>query len=141
MKYAFAGDREISVNILSFLISKGYKPLALLVPDKTKSSHAKELIALSGIEKEFIFEGKEFLENINLFKSLDLDYIFGVHFPYIIPTEVLELPKIGFLNLHPAFLPFNKGWHTPSWAIIDGTKYGATLHFMSKKLDEGNIIP
>ncbi len=47
---------------------------------------------------------------------------------------------MGFLNLHPAFLPYNKGWHTPSWAILDKTKYGATLHFMSNDLDAGDII-
>jgi len=140
MKYAFAGDREISLNILEFLIFKGYKPSALFVTDGSKSSHSKELIALAGLNKEVVFEGKNFRENLDLLKSMDLDYIFGIHFPYIIPNEFLELPKIGFLNLHPAFLPFNKGWHTPTWAIIDGTKYGATLHFMSEELDEGNII-
>jgi methionyl-tRNA formyltransferase len=50
------------------------------------------------------------------------------------------MPKVGVLNLHPAFLPYNKGWHTPSWAIIDNSPYGATLHFMSDALDEGDII-
>jgi methionyl-tRNA formyltransferase len=42
--------------------------------------------------------------------------------------------------LHPAYLPYNKGWHTPSWAILDKTPYGATLHFMEEALDEGDII-
>jgi methionyl-tRNA formyltransferase len=53
---------------------------------------------------------------------------------------MLNIPKVGFLNLHPAYLPFNKGWHTPSWAIIENTPYGATLHFMSEQLDNGDII-
>jgi methionyl-tRNA formyltransferase len=43
------------------------------------------------------------------------------------------------LNLHPV-LPYNKGWNTPSWAILDNTTYGATLHFMTEALDEGDII-
>ena len=42
--------------------------------------------------------------------------------------------------MHPAYLPYNRGWHTPSWAIMEGTPYGATLHFMDSKLDEGDII-
>ncbi|MCG2419768.1 hypothetical protein K8089_12105 [Aequorivita sp. F47161] len=140
MKYAFAGDREISTNILAFIISKGYKPSALFVSDGSISSHSKELIDIAGLENDFVFKGNEFKNSLELIKSMNLDYIFGVHFPYIIPNEFLELPQNGFLNLHPAFLPFNKGWHTPSWAIIDETTYGATLHFMSQKLDEGNII-
>lgn len=140
MRYAFAGDRKIGVAILKFIISKGYKPLALFVSDSTKSSHCHELIEISGLKDEFIFRGNFFKENFKKLQELNLEYIFGIHFPYIIPTEFLNLPKIGFLNLHPAYLPYNKGWHTPSWAIIDETPYGATLHFMTEKLDEGNII-
>ncbi|WP_417559080.1 formyltransferase family protein [Mesoflavibacter zeaxanthinifaciens] len=140
MRYAFAGDRKISVAILKFIISKGYKPSALFISDSAKSSHCKELIELSGLTDDLIFRGKSFKDNFEKIQALNLDYIFGIHFPYIIPTEFLELPTIGFLNLHPAYLPYNKGWHTPSWAIIDETPYGATLHFMTEKLDEGNII-
>jgi methionyl-tRNA formyltransferase len=140
MKYAFAGDREISVIILSFLMSKGHSPSALLVSKTNKSSHSEILIEKSGLEKKFIYAGNDFKDNLVKLQSMDLDYIFGIHFPYIIPTEFLNLPKIGFLNLHPAYLPFNKGWHTPSWAIIDNTPIGATLHFMSERLDEGDII-
>lgn len=140
MKYAFAGDRKISINILQFLISKGYKPSALFISEKTKSTHSEKLISLSGLDSEFVFRGNEFKNSLDLLNTLDLDYIFGIHFPYIIPKEFLDLPKIGFLNLHPAYLPFNKGWHTPSWAIIDGTIYGATLHYMLEQLDRGDII-
>jgi|SRR5690242_16520004 len=142
MRFVFAGDRQLGVNILSFLISKGYLPLALFVSEIEKASHSNELIEMSGLESERIFVGTEFKSPsaIQLLSSLDLDYIIGIHFPYIVPKEVLGIPKIGFLNLHPAYLPFNKGWHTPTWAILDGTKYGATLHFMGEELDAGDII-
>lgn len=142
MKYAFAGNREISVKILKFLISQGYSPKALFTTEGKNDSHSNELIHLSDLDSDYIFSGIDFKKNQNIekLKKLDLDYIFGIHFPYIIPEEVLSIPKIGFLNLHPAFLPFNKGWHTPSWAILDKTPFGATLHFMTKELDAGDII-
>ena len=142
MKYIFAGDRGISVNILSFIISKGYRPSALFISSDFRQSHADELVKLSGLTSDKIFKGKEVNndETIDIINPLEIDYIFGIHFPYIISKRLLEVPQIGFLNLHPAYLPFNKGWHTPSWAIIDGTPYGATLHFMSEKLDAGDII-
>ncbi|NBC57067.1 MAG: hypothetical protein GVY05_02115 [Bacteroidetes bacterium] len=142
MRYAFAGDRKISCRLLKFLISKGYKPLALLVSEGTNASHNQELIEIAQLERNYVLSANAFKtsENIKLLKSLDLDYVFGVHFPYIIPQEVLMIPKVGFLNLHPAYLPYNKGWHTPSWAIIDKTPFGATLHFMTENLDEGAII-
>lgn len=123
-------------------MKEGYKPSALLVSESSRSTHSSELIAISGLNEKCIFTGNAFKDPsvLNILKNMDLDYIFGIHFPYIIPQEMLELPKIGFLNLHPAYLPFNKGWHTPSWAILDQTPYGATLHFMAEALDEGDII-
>lgn len=143
MKYVFAGDRQISCDILQFLITKGYYPQALLVTEGSSSTHAEELIKISELNEEFIFRGKKDLESEHTYdflKSIRPDYILGIHYPYIISNKIISIPSIGFLNLHPAFLPYNKGWHTPSWAIIDDTPYGATLHFMSEKLDEGDII-
>lgn len=142
MRYAFAGDRHISLVILKFLIEKGDKPLALLLSDISDETSKDEMIKISGLEEQFIFRGKEFRnnENIEVLTRLNLDYIIGIHFPFIIPSSVLKIPKIGFLNLHPAYLPYNKGWHTPSWAILENTPYGATLHFMTETLDEGDIL-
>lgn len=142
MRYAFAGDRAISCTILDFMIKRGYQPLALFVTEGARSTHAQQLIEIANLDEEHVFIGSSFREESNLeaIKQMDLDYIFGIHFPYIIPKAVLEIPRIGFLNLHPAYLPYNKGWHTPSWAIIDKTPYGATLHFMAEALDEGDIV-
>lgn len=142
MKYGFAGDRLISVNILNFLIYKGYKPSFLIINETKESSHRDELIEISKLESIDIYDINflNTIDNTNLLTSYDVDYIFGIHFPYIISDMLLSIPKVGFLNLHPAYLPYNKGWHTPSWAIFDKTKYGATLHFMSKDLDAGDIV-
>lgn len=140
MKYIFAGDRNIAVNVLQHLVSEGHRPSALMVSGDARSTHAEELIALSQLPDNLIFKGTDFKDNIETIKELQPDYIIGIHFPYIIFKEVLEIPKVGFLNLHPAYLPYNRGWHTPSWAILEGTPIGATLHFMSEKLDAGDIV-
>ncbi len=142
MKYIFAGDRDISVWVLEELMKQGLKPLALLVSEPTKATHAGELITISKLPSSRIFVGKEFesADSINHLKALESEYILGIHFPYLIKKEILEIPKIGFLNLHPALLPFNRGWHTPSWAILDKTPIGATLHFMAEELDNGDVI-
>ena len=59
-------------------------------------------------------------------------------FDYIIPKDILN--KIPTLNIHPAALPFNRGCHHSFWGIIDSTKLGATIHWMTDGLDEGPII-
>lgn len=143
MKYVFAGDRQISCDILKFLIDKGYPPTALFVTEGSTSTHAEELIKISGLNEQFVFRGKKKLQDENtltFLKEAELHYIIGIHYPYIISNDLIDIPSVGFLNLHPSFLPYNKGWHTPSWAILEGKPYGATLHFMSEHLDEGDII-
>lgn len=59
-------------------------------------------------------------------------------FDYIIPKDILN--QITTLNIHPAVLPFNRGCHHSFWGIVDATKLGATLHWMTEGLDEGPII-
>ncbi len=139
----FAGDRQISVDCLRFLREQGVEPVALLVSDAKRATHASELRELVPyLPSDLVLEGKAFREEPGLatLSELNADYVFGIHFPYIVPPEVLEMPKVGVLNLHPAYLPYNKGWHTPTWALLEGTPYGATLHFMDAGLDTGDII-
>jgi methionyl-tRNA formyltransferase len=143
LRIVYAGDRDISVWVLEFILSQGVEPSALLLPHPARASHAGDLLRLCHyLEKRFILCGTAFREpkGLEILKELDPDYIICVHFPYIIPKEVLQIPRIGVLNLHPAFLPYNRGWHTPTWAILEGTPYGATLHFMSEEVDAGDII-
>jgi methionyl-tRNA formyltransferase len=139
----FAGDRDLSVWVLKFLLERGVKPVALLVSSEKKASHANEIRQLcSHLDASMIFEGKDFREpdNFATLAKLQPDYIIGIHFPYIIDKASLKMPNHGVINLHPAFLPFNRGWHTPSWALLDHTPYGATLHFMDEGIDTGDII-
>ena len=143
MRIAFAGDRDISVKVLDFILNNGVKPLALLLPDDAKSSHDEELMKMcSFLERDRILEGSLFCErkSIELIRQLDLDYIICIHFPYIVPEKILRIPRIGVLNLHPAFLPFSRGWHSATWAILEGTPIGATLHLMDAGIDSGPII-
>lgn len=144
MRIAFAGDRDISVKVLKFILESGVKPLSLLVSDKSRQTHARELIQMcsSFINTNYIFEGSSFRKkkSISMLQQLSLDYIICVHFPYIVPKEILSIPKYGVINLHPAYLPYNRGWHTPTWAILGNTPIGATLHYMDEGIDTGDII-
>jgi hypothetical protein len=77
---------------------------------------------------------------IELLRRLDLDFMVCVHFPYLLRRPILDGGTGGVLNLHPSYLPYNRGWHTPTWALLDGTPAGATLHYMDEALDTGDIV-
>lgn len=143
MRIGFAGDRQIAVDVLRYLSDVHIAPEALMVSSHDRASHADELIALCpDLPPGHVVRGGEFRQpaGIALLRGLDLDLLVAIHFPYIVPPEVLSIPRLGVLNLHPAYLPYNRGWHTPSWAILEGTPAGATLHFMDEGLDTGDIV-
>jgi methionyl-tRNA formyltransferase len=138
-RLVFAGNRPIAVDCLRAFIEADWRPAALLVAAGKHEQCAADLVALArGAE---VFRGAEFRspEGLERLRAIAPDYILSVHFPYILPTEVLAIPTIGSLNLHPAFLPFNRGWHTPSWAILEGTPYGGTLHWIDSGVDTGDV--
>lgn len=140
MRIGYAGDRQISVDILSYILSQNVHPLVLIISDKKTASHSQELINLCNLISDNIIKGSDIRNNVDKIKNLNLDYLICIHFPFIIPKEILASVKIGVLNLHPAYLPYNRGWHTSTWSILNNTPYGSTLHFMDEHIDTGDII-
>jgi methionyl-tRNA formyltransferase len=143
MRFAFAGDRDVAVEVLKFIRAQGYQPQALLLSGLDRATHAEALIGLvPDLPARCLIRGDRLAlpATRTVLRDLDLDLIIAVHFPYIIDSDLLQIPRWGVVNLHPAFLPFNRGWHTPSWAILEGTPYGATLHLMSEQIDAGDIV-
>ena len=73
--------------------------------------------------------------------NMDIDFIFSVQYHKILSREILQLPKYGGINLHMAPLPEYRGSNQFSFAIINNEReFGTTLHYMSTKIDGGDII-
>ena len=69
-----------------------------------------------------------------------VDYIILAWWPKIIKKEIINAPKIGVINFHPSFLPFNRGKNYNFWSIVEECKFGVTLHFVDEGIDTGDII-
>lgn len=68
------------------------------------------------------------------------DYLISCGYRHIVPEDVLAIPTEGCLNLHPAYLPYNRGANPNVWSIVEGTPAGVTLHYMDPGIDTGDII-
>lgn len=77
---------------------------------------------------------------LSLVERLDPDILVSVGFGQRVPPSVLETPPDGAVNLHPSYLPYNRGTSPNVWSIVDGTPAGATLHVMDREFDTGEII-
>jgi methionyl-tRNA formyltransferase len=61
-------------------------------------------------------------------------------FGYIMRREFLDLLPRGCVNIHPAFLPYNRGSYPNVWSIVDKTPAGVTIHLVDEGVDTGDII-
>lgn len=69
------------------------------------------------------------------------DLLLVVDFGYIVPSWLLQLPKIGPVNIHPSDLPKYRGSSPGQFVLTFGDKQSAvTLIQMDEKLDHGPII-
>jgi methionyl-tRNA formyltransferase len=143
LSYLFAGDRQLAVDALDMLLARSDPPVVLCVSDGSGASHRGDLIRrFTEAGGTWIISSSD-LRDEGVRQELleaELDFALSVHFPHIIDQSLLHVPRRGWLNLHPAYLPWNRGWHTPSWAILEGTPTGATIHRMSAAVDAGAIL-
>ena len=74
-------------------------------------------------------------------RALAPDLIISYSAPQIIKEELLSIPKYGVINVHGALLPDYRGVLPSFWYLYHGEKLGgATVHYMSAKIDDGDII-
>lgn len=71
---------------------------------------------------------------------LEPDHLVSIYFDYILDQRFLDLPRRGALNLHPGYLPYNKGFFYYVWAHLDGTPAGVSIHRMAASVDAGDVI-
>jgi methionyl-tRNA formyltransferase len=72
---------------------------------------------------------------------LEPDLIVSAGFPWRIPADVLDLPRLGAINFHDALLPRNRGPNATGWAFRTGdTETGLTIHRLTPEFDTGPIL-
>lgn len=69
------------------------------------------------------------------------DLICVACFSKLVPTRILELPRLGCLNVHPSLLPANRGPVPLFWTFRERQhETGVTIHLMDSGLDSGPIV-
>lgn len=72
--------------------------------------------------------------------TVEPDLVISAAFPRLIPAEILSIPKLGAVNLHPSPLPAGRG-PNPQRLIYEGhPTVGATLHRTDAAFDTGAIL-
>ena len=74
-------------------------------------------------------------------RALAPDVIVSVNAPQVFKRRLLQLPRLGCINVHGALLPKYRGRLPSFWVLLNGEKEtGSTVHFMNEQLDDGPIV-
>ncbi len=80
-------------------------------------------------------------EAVATLASYNVDVLCVACFPLRLPRQVLELPPLGCLNVHPSLLPKNRGPVPLFWTFRAGDRTtGVSVHLMTDDLDGGDIL-
>src|SRR5215471_6713061 len=80
-------------------------------------------------------------ETINVLVAYQPDVICVACFSQRIPRTVLDIPRLGCLNVHPSLLPANRGPEPLFWTFREGSQHtGLTIHLMDEGMDTGPIV-
>jgi methionyl-tRNA formyltransferase len=80
----------------------------------------------------------KFLDDL---RRKNFDLIISVAAPTIFRKELIDLPRLGCINIHHAPLPRYRGMMPNFWQLFHGEKMvGITIHKINPKIDEGEII-
>ncbi len=142
------GTPEFAVSSLDILIRNDY-PIVTVVtqPDRPKGRGRitapppikviAEKYGLPVFQPERL-RTKEFTD---YFSGICPDLTAVVAFGQILPHEILEIPKMGCINVHPSLLPKYRGAAPINWALIRGeVKTGITIMQMDEEMDTGDIL-
>jgi methionyl-tRNA formyltransferase len=140
------GGKQLSVNCLRHLLEKDIRPqLVIGNPD----DKGEDTVLHQSLVKFADREGLKVVhdaklkdpELINLFREGKPEIIFCIGGIRLIPQAILEIPKLGCINIHPALLPKYRGRYSTAHAIFNGeSQTGVTLHWMDEGIDSGPII-
>ncbi len=149
LNIVFMGTPDFAKESLQKITEAGHNILAVVTnPDKPKgrgmkmiASPVKEYATQRNFtiyQPEKVRKNEEFLNEI---KKLNPDVICVVAYGKILPQELLNIPKLGCINVHGSLLPKYRGAAPIQWAVLNGDKTtGITTMYMDSGMDTGDII-
>ncbi len=130
----------------ALLRAAGHEPVAVLTPRVPEDADPRRREFHNAIVEGTpagldlcLVPSKDRLPRLVAAYEPDLGLCMG--YPWRLPREVLEIPRLGVLNGHPSLLPRLRGPIPLAWAFREGdTELGLTYHLMDEEFDTGPIL-
>lgn len=148
MRIVFMGTPDFAVPSLKLLLEQQYNVVAVVTqPDRPKGR--KKTLTPPPVKEAALSFGLPVLqpermrsaEAVAAVAELKPDLIVTAAYGQILPKALLEIPRLGCINVHGSLLPKYRGGAPIQRSIINGeSSTGVTIMYMAEGLDTGDMI-
>lgn len=149
MRFVFFGSFRLSADILEAYIASGGTPPVAVICSPDRPAGRKKIMTPPAIKKLILGKGwpitilqpESLAEIPKTLQTTQSDFFVVMGYPKILSKEILSIPPLGTLGVHPSLLPLYRGSSPIQSALLDGvTETGITLYHMDEKMDHGKIV-
>jgi len=136
------GNNWVGWQVIQWLKEQNEAIEGLVLHPPGKEKYAREIREAGNLPEHRIFDGSKINEPevVEKIRQFSPDIGISVLFNYIFKKEIIDLFPEGIINVHPAYLPYNRGQYPNVWSLIEETPSGVTLHYIDEGIDTGKII-
>lgn len=142
----FAGTPDFALPSLEALVDGGYDVVAVLTqPDRVGAKNKLTPPPVKVMAERFGIPVLQFAkvraEGVEAIRALRPDVIVTAAYGQIISQEIIDIPRLGVINVHGSLLPALRGASPIQQAVLDGLdKTGITIMRTALAVDSGDVI-
>jgi len=142
MRILLFANNWVGWQVARWLKDQGESIVALVLHPPTKRKFGEEIIECLGFPEAGVLDGSRLRhpEVVGMIRQSGPDIGISILFDYVLRADLVGLFPAGVINLHPAYLPYNRGQYPNVWSIIERTPAGVTVHYIDEGIDTGDII-
>jgi methionyl-tRNA formyltransferase len=153
MNYVFFGTPDFAAQCLTALLEHGFIPSAV-VSNPDRPTGRKKILTAPAVKTAVVRWNETHGTDIPIFQpekldaafmekltSLRADFFLVFAYNKIFRKQILDIPRLGTVGIHPSMLPKYRGPSPFQTALLDGqTETGVTLYLLDEGVDSGPIL-
>lgn len=145
LKIIFMGTPDFAVPVLKALDDNYKVSCVITQPDRMVGRKQEMVHPPVKVEADkrviLTLQPEKIKDVVEEVKHINPDLIVTCAYGQIVPKEILDIPRLGCINVHASLLPKLRGGAPIHRAIMEGhSKTGITIMYMNEKMDDGDII-
>ncbi len=149
MRIVFCGTPEFAIPSLRCLVAEADFTVEAVVTQPDRPRGRGQIVAISPVKDLaleqglYVYQPEKIKSDsaFDFFKRVAPDAVVIIAYGQIVPQWLIEIPRLGWINLHASLLPKYRGAAPVNWAIVRGeTRTGLTTLQIDAGMDTGPIL-